>query len=244
MFVKSPVEQSVFVIYQYDYLYPLEHSYIVGIPIYKYIHLVYLRELRNFTLNVNIHRIVIMKKLLITFFTVFFCLTSSIGWSLELNDLVKRDGIYYEKFSDVPFTGKTTGPDQGSFKNGKKDGSWISYWGNGQLSFKGDYKNDKREGSWVRYWDNGQLNYKGDYKNGKREGSWVSYHENGQLNEKSYIKNGEKDGSWVRYWKNGQLRDKGDYKNGKKEGSWISYYDNGTVFKELTGTYKNDIKVK
>ena len=135
----------------------------------------------NFTLNENTHRIVIMKILLISFFTVLFCLTSSVGWSLEYKDLVKLDGLFYKKFTEVPFTGKTTGQVQGSFKNGKKEGSWVSYRDNGQLSYKGDYKNGKQEGSWIDYFENGQLFYKGHYKNGKKEGSWVSYWDNGDL---------------------------------------------------------------
>ena len=122
-----------------------------------------------------------MNKTLITFFTVLFCLTSSVGWSLEYKDLVKRDGIFYNKFSDVPFSGKTTGQLQGSFKNGMKDGSWIKYHKNGQLQYKGNYKNGKRESSWIDYWENGQLQYKGNYKNGKEEGAWVVYHEDGTV---------------------------------------------------------------
>ena len=66
-------------------------------------------------------------KLLITFFTVLFCLTSSVGWSFEFKDLIERNGVYYKKLSDVPFTGEVTGKYQGSFKNVKREGSWIYY---------------------------------------------------------------------------------------------------------------------
>ena len=122
-----------------------------------------------------------MKKLLITFFTILFCLTSSVGWSLEYKDLLERDGLFYKKFSDVPFTGKTTGQEQGSFKNGKKDGSWIAYWENGQLLYKCDFKNGNLDGSYISYWDNGQLLSKGNWKNGKEEGYWVRYKEDGTV---------------------------------------------------------------
>jgi len=56
-----------------------------------------------------------------------------------MDDLVERDGLYYQKFINVPFTGKVTG----SFKNGEREGTWVSYWENGQLSSKGDYTNGK-----------------------------------------------------------------------------------------------------
>ena len=84
------------------------------------------------------------------------------------DDLEYREGLYYQKFTDVPFTGKITGIAEGSFKNGKKDGPWVEYHDNGQLFGKGDYKNGKREGPWVTYLHNGQLVDEGTYKNGKK----------------------------------------------------------------------------
>ena len=47
--------------------------------------------------------------------------------SPDISDLVERDGIHYKKFSDVLFTGKFTGKEQGSFRKGEKDGSWVSF---------------------------------------------------------------------------------------------------------------------
>ena len=109
-----------------------------------------------------------MKKTLITFFTVLFCLTSSVSWSLKLYELVERDGIYYKKFSDIPFTGKIESRKigTGNYKNGKREGFWIGYYDNGQLMYKGNWKNGKREDAWVSYWNSGKLKNKGIYKNG------------------------------------------------------------------------------
>ena len=119
-------------------------------------------------------------KLFKTLLTILFIsLLSSPSWSVTLGDLVHREGIYYEKFTDVPFTGKVTGQEQGSFKNGKKVGTWVMYFKNGQLESKGNFKNGKREGTWINYWGNGQLFYKGNFKNGKYHGSWVAFNEDG-----------------------------------------------------------------
>jgi len=111
-----------------------------------------------------------MKNILITFFTVLFCLTSSVGWSLDYKDLVERNGIYYKKFSEVPFTGVVNGKVQGSFKNGKQEGSWINYYDNGQLNYKGNFKNGLKDGYFVEYEYNGTIIYNltGTYKDGKR----------------------------------------------------------------------------
>ena len=86
---------------------------------------------------------------------------------INKKDLIQRDGLFYKKFTDVPFTGETS---QSSFKNGREI-----------IHGKGDYKNRLKEGSWVEYYDNGQLWRKGDYKNGKREGTWVGYYSEGTI---------------------------------------------------------------
>ena len=59
-----------------------------------------------------------MKYLLILSCLLF----TSVGWSKTINsdDLVEKDGLYYEKFTDKPFTGKVTGQQQGKISKGKR----------------------------------------------------------------------------------------------------------------------------
>ena len=118
-----------------------------------------------------------MKKLSIIPF-ILMSLVAIPSWSETLNDLVQRDGIYYEKFSDVPFTGEIKGLDRGKLKDGKFQGSWVHYHENGQLWMKGEY-NGLQEGLWVSYWENGQLYSRGHYKNGRKYGQWVFYNDLG-----------------------------------------------------------------
>jgi antitoxin component YwqK of YwqJK toxin-antitoxin module len=112
------------------------------------------------------------------------------------DDLEYREGLYYQKFTDVPFTGKTTGQTQGTYKDGLLDGPYVSYYNN----------------------DNGQLCRKGHYKNGEKDGPWVGYYYDGQLMDKGHYKNGKKDGPWVSYRKDRTVdeKDTGTYKNGVK----------------------------
>lgn len=183
-------------------------------------------------------------KLLNTLLTVLLMtLLPSLGWSTPLYELVKRDGLYYPKFSDVPFTGKVTGETQGYVKDGRREGAWVDYWVNGQLWNEGTYKNGKREGVWVEYWDNGQLWSKGNYKNGKKEGDWVGYHDHGQLKDEGNYKNGKVEGAYVRYHYNGQLYAKGNFKNGKEEGLWVVYDEEGTPIVSAQGIFKKGVKI-
>ena len=113
----------------------------------------------------------------------------------DWDDLVRREGIYYKKSTDVPFTGKVTGKDpeynrktQGSFKDGKWDGPYVSYHYNGQLWEKCSYKDGKVDGPFVSYWDNGKLQSKGTLKDGKEVGPWVYNPKNGQSKPKPWWK--------------------------------------------------------
>ena len=132
---------------------------------------------------------------------LFLSLLSSPSWSETQDDLRERDGVYYKRFSDVPFSGKVTGLSKGSIKNGMREGAWITYHFDGQLHYKGNYKNGKREGAWISYWSNGQLRYKGNYENGEEEGMWVNY-------ERVL-----RDGAWVRRV---LIEGTGIFKNGVK----------------------------
>jgi len=156
-------------------------------------------------------------------------LTASGAFATSMDDLVKREGLYYKKFTDTPFTGVVDeGKRRGAFKNGEQEGPWFTYYENGQLSDKGAYKNGKKEGPWVGYYENGKLYSKGAFKNGEQEGPWVLYYKNGQLLNKGAYKNGKKEGPWV--WYNNDY-----YKNGQR-------YD-GTKDEDFSGIYRNGEKV-
>ena len=122
-----------------------------------------------------------MNKTLITFLTVLFCLTSSVGYSqyivceytgfncpeIDLKELIKKDDLFYKKFTDVPFSGTVVGKDQGSLRGGKREGLWVGYYDNGLLRYKSIWQNGKREGYSVWY-DSVFEGLTGTYKNGIR----------------------------------------------------------------------------
>ena len=163
-----------------------------------------------------------MRKLTITFLTIVFCLTSSVVLSETVTptDLVKRNGIYYKKFTDKPYSGYAKGKskygffEEGSVNNGKQEGVWEYYWANGLLGEKGTYKDGKQDGIWKSYDENGQLAVKGTYKNDKLHGVMIKYHKNGQLYQKGTFKNDKRDGVWETFYKNGQLQSRITWKNG------------------------------
>jgi len=163
-----------------------------------------------------------MQRTIPTIFLVFAVLfvTAGTSWGqvVEYEDLVQRDGLYYLKSTDVPFTGKTTGTAQLTFREGI------------------------RHGPFAQYYDNGRLEIKGAYINGKRDGPWVFYHENEQLWVRGALKVGVKDGPWISYYENGQLSYKGNFLNGYRDGPWV-FYNNDGMKHWRSGTYRNGEKI-
>ena len=57
-----------------------------------------------------------MKRITITL--AFLMTLSSAGWSETMDDLVLRNDLWYQKFTDIPFTGEVSGLVNGTIKTG------------------------------------------------------------------------------------------------------------------------------
>lgn len=78
---------------------------------------------------------------------------------------------------------------EGSYKDNKRDGHWISWYDNGQLWSEGDFSDGISEGNWIVYHKTGKVYYEGTFTGGERTGIWKYYDETGkQINEVDYSK--------------------------------------------------------
>ena len=152
-----------------------------------------------------------LKYLLIIFSLLFNSLSSS--KDIYLKDLLKKDGIFYKKFSDTPFTGKVTGLLEGTFKKGMKYGEFIKYYSDGKILSKISYFENRLDGSWMEYYRNGNLLRKKIFKNDLLEGEYIDYYSFGQiLSIRFYVKN-KLEGIYKEFYKNGQVYIKKNYKS-------------------------------
>ena len=162
------------------------------------------------------------------------------------DDLEVRDGLYYLKDSDVPYSGKVIYKkneymtESGELNNGQKVGEWKStYNSTGKLHGKTDYENGKRkDGLGESFHWNGELWNRVNIKDGKMDGIWEEYHDNGQLASKVLMVDGEAEGLWEVFYKNGKLYYSGNYINGiSSDGLWEFFHPNGSI--RFKGNKKN-----
>ena len=116
--------------------------------------------------------------------------------------------------------------------NGKRHGSYKSYYENGQIKIYSNYINGVLDGSYRHYYENGQIEVDRNYINGELDGIYKSYYENGQIKLDCNGKNGEIEGVYKSYYESGNLKNQFNYKNGSKVGQFQSFYDNKAKYRE------------
>ena len=120
--------------------------------------------------------------------------------SIQMDEVVKRDGTFYRKFSNIPLSGHLE-----------------SYHPNGQLKIIGDLSDGKKVGNWIEYYLSGIKKSVGEFANGKKDGPWVYYFLNANIKEKQFFIDGHKDGLWEKFDVHGTVVQTESYQNGK----WI-----------------------
>lgn len=159
---------------------------------------------------------------------------------INFNNLVIREGIWFEKFSDNPYSGDVVGKEKGKMIKGQKTGEWVSFFGMGNyFRVKENYKKGKLHGKQLKFIESsGKLHSKQIYKNGKIIESY-KYHDTGEIKElKKYVKGNAEHYKYTYYFKNGQIGEKGSFSglysssHGDKlngDGKFLVYHENGTL---------------
>jgi len=89
--------------------------------------------------------------------------------------------IYHAPNQEQPYTGwvKNIRKLQ-QFRDGKKHGIYITWYGNWQKAEQGQYRNGIRDGLWTQWYPMGEKEGEGTYKDGNRHGLWTLWHPDGQ----------------------------------------------------------------
>ena len=117
-----------------------------------------------------------------------------------------------------------------SYKNGKRDGLFTSWYEDGEVDWEID-------GLSTELYKNGQKWEEGTYKDGKKDGLWTGWYKNGQKFQEETYKDGKLNGFYTNWYENGPKWEEGTYKDGEEDGLWTRWDENGQ--KRWEGTYKD-----
>lgn len=137
---------------------------------------------------------------------------------------------------------------------GRRQGFWRVYDGDGNLKFTGEYVNGKPVGEFIYYFPNGRTKAivnqldsgrvthmksfhpngrilaQGKYVNQQKDSTWLYYNaEDGSLSAEEHYINHSREGVWKTYYPEGRVAEEISYANNMKNGPWIQYFTNGNV---------------
>ena len=118
---------------------------------------------------------------------------------------------------------------------GRRQGTWMDFYPNGQKRYEGQFKNDKCKGTFTYYDEQGNLMATNEFDKSGEKALNKTYAPNGRLIATGYYVNQKKEGEWHYFDREtGQLRLTEDNKDGKVHG-WSKLYNpnNGVLAEEI-----------
>ena len=141
-------------------------------------------------------------KSLLSALLVFILAVPSVAFSGDVitkDELLTRDGIYYKRFSNIPFTGRVTGIWQGNIVNGLIEGQWSVFLNSGELAFTRFMVKGKTHGQEVGYNANGTRSWETDVRHGVMHGKHKWFNDIGKLESVTHYQDGNIHGELIEY---------------------------------------------
>ena len=146
-------------------------------------------------------------------------------------------------------------------EQGKKHGTWVKKYPNGQVQYQGHFEHGQPSGTFHRYFPDGDtmaimdhshpkgvytqlFNKKGQkqaeglYIDQKKDSTWMFYNEKGQVIMQESYEMGKRDGRSVKFFPNADTSHVTTWQDGKKHGIYKAFFPNGRL--KLRAHYKED----
>jgi antitoxin component YwqK of YwqJK toxin-antitoxin module len=168
--------------------------------------------------------------------------TATIGdtvqdWCAQRDQPTVRHGPFVEWF-DAARAHKRR---EGRFVAGAQDGTWTSWYDNGQVERQLTYARGVMHGPTTAYHDDGVRQEVGAYGDGRRVGHWTEWHETGAVKrETDYLAGGHEE-RWRAFTAAGVLLQEGVFVDAQRHGPFVEYHPNGS--KAAEGRYEQGQKV-
>ena len=175
-----------------------------------------------------------MKKIFLTLAMMLFVMTAFSQQIYNVRVSSMSDGTFEQMYGAVKV--------YGGVLNGKKDGVWVENHPNSEIPhYIIGYREDKKDGVYLEFDKQANLTKKADYKNDMLDGLSVSFDKNGRTLSKQEYKEGQLDGKSILYTDKGFIQEESDYKAGKRDGvtTWYLYDEKKQGAKYVMYTYKD-----
>lgn len=122
-----------------------------------------------------------------------------------------------------------------------KDGVETKYAANGSKAWEGSWKNGKKSGTWRCFYADGQIKSQTTFGGARQVATMTFWHPNGQVSLQGPAIDGVRQGRWRIWHKDGSLAEEGDFVGSVREGTWKVYSDDGKFVTEVV--YSKNVRV-
>ena len=169
----------------------------------------------------------------------FFLLLFFIPGFIKAQETAIKDGFTVFKYPNGVVSS------EGTFKDGKQEGYWKSFYVTGITKSEGRWTNHMLDSIWLFYDQAGDMTDKINYLYGKKNGWYYKYSKDPSVGvyllSKELYAGDRKEGTGYVYFPDGKVKQTYSYSNGKKEGLSKEYDKDGNVITLLE--YHNDFLV-
>jgi antitoxin component YwqK of YwqJK toxin-antitoxin module len=170
-------------------------------------------------------------------FLIFLSACSEPEPRVDFSELVKRDGIFYQKFATKPFNGEVVGWIQGRVVNGRWSGSVLQFTKDGNLSIKENYVDGVLNGEQLFYGDD-SLRLTEIFINGEKVKA--TRLRDGVITSISNYRNSVPHGVYEVFYPNGNLVYRLLYENGKRVEDTLDVFSSDGKTHLKVPIYRND----
>jgi len=147
----------------------------------------------------------------------------------------KREGLWVSYFA-----GGERPKEELSFEDDQTSGPYRHYYPTGELMIEGQFSLQGRTGLWRGYFPSGQSAWTGHFSRNEKSGEWRAWYPSGQLKSVAHYQSDNKAGESIVYSKEGRATLRENYRLGKKHGLSEQFFENGRLW--LHASYKDGFR--
>lgn len=121
----------------------------------------------------------------------------------------------------------------GEYHCGVRNGLWLIWHSNKQLSFEQSFSNGEPHGRAAAWQKDGTPMWEASFDHGAQVGIAKAWHPNGRLWLCQSYSNGKLDGEHTQWFPDGTRREHGWYETGSPHGIWCEWDEDGALIREV-----------
>ena len=165
---------------------------------------------------------------IVLFLLLLVRMPSGFAQTVTSSQLEQREGTWYLKATNTPFTGAVNDPGElaGAIVDGKREGRWTAWQENGEPSWIDYYEQGNRTYH-AMYFPTGSMRVELHYKEGQLDGVLKQWYASGTLQAQTDYANGQRHGTRTLWDIDGKLLYEASYTRGTLHGTATWWYNNG-----------------